>query len=185
MRLWRIIEFLLAAAVSFGIALIIFGEIDSEQRIHLPSNIENCRNPVRKAIMVQEMFGIKFGIVALAQTRLETANRTSRIYKESNNRFGMRHNKRGFSLRKNLDHAYYESEIQSLRDYAAWQKNQLRKAPWVDTEDEYINMLNCLPTSPKGTCWRYATDPSYTAKVRKLVEALKSLEDSCEQSSEL
>lgn len=120
---------------------------------------------------VIESYGIKFPMVALAQATWETHWFSSRIFRESKNRFGMKHNKRGYSVKEHLGHAYYLSDEDSYKDYAEWQRAVLSLRPCY-TEEEYLKVLDNLPIC-KGC--RYAEDPTYTSKIRGRMKLLRSL----------
>lgn len=130
-------------------------------------------NPVTTLIRYYESEDIKFPYVALAQSVHETGWFSSKIYNENNNRFGMKYNRRGYANSTNRGHAAYASDILSLKDYSAWQKRVLKLRPDVDTEEEYIQVLDNLPFC--DGC-RYAEDLEYTNKIREYIRLLKKLE---------
>lgn len=115
--------------------------------------------------------GIKFPIVVLAQSSIETGWWSSTIWEENRNGFGMKYNKRGWAIGKNRGHAMYKSSAYSLMDYRDWQRKCLKLRPDIQTEEDYIRMLDNLPIC--NGC-RYAEDPEYTNKVRSRVKLLRS-----------
>ncbi len=116
--------------------------------------------------------GIKFPKVVMAQMVHETNWFTSRIYYENRNYFGMKYNTRGYAIGKHRGHAKYSSYEDSILDYASWQKRVLALAPDVDTDEEYIALLDNLPIC-KGC--RYAEDPNYTQSIRLRMAQLDEL----------
>lgn len=110
-----------------------------------------------------EALGMVAPRVVFAQTYLETDRLRSRIYKENHNRFGMKHNGRGYSKYERLGHAYYDNEVDSMLDYMAWQK-QMLGSRIIKSDTDYLNFLNNLPGGR-----RYAEDKRYTEKLRKII----------------
>jgi hypothetical protein len=82
----------------------------------------------------------------------------------------MKYSSRGFARGRKHGHAYYENALQSVKDYAAWQKRCLALRPDIHSEEEYIQMLDNLPTC-KGC--RYAEDTTYTTKIRKRIKDIR------------
>lgn len=117
-----------------------------------------------------EELGVRFPIVVLAQSSIETGWWTSDIWKENRNGYGMKYNTRGWATGVNRGHAKYPSSAYSLLDYRDWQRQCLRLRPDVDTEEEYIDMLDNLPLC-KGC--RYAEDVQYTRKVRDRIALIR------------
>ena len=115
--------------------------------------------------------GIQFPNVVLAQMVHETNYCRSRIYKENNNLFGMRHNSRGISKGERNQHAYYDTKLESIKDYAAWQKVVLRLRP-VTNETQYLSLLENLPLCKN--C-RYAEDKQYIKKIHARMRELREL----------
>lgn len=76
-------------------------------------------------------------------------------------------------------HAYYESTIQSIKDYRAYQNRILFYAAKQDryphTNEEYMALLRDLPQfgCGKGVC--YAEDPLYLQHLRARLALLKSM----------
>lgn len=87
----------------------------------------------------------------------------------------MRHNSRGYSLGPMNQHASYEKPIDSIKDYAAWQKKMLAARPDVETEEDYLDMLDQYKVPWCYDC-RYAEDLTYTTKIRRRMAELKELE---------
>ncbi len=115
--------------------------------------------------------GILFPHIVYKQSYLETNRFTSAIYKENNNQFGMKYNKRGYALKINRGHAYYKDLSDCIKDYAAWQKIMMANHERhfnkkILTDEDYYFFLNNLVIG--NTIHRYAEDPLYTIKLNKL-----------------
>lgn len=117
----------------------------------------------------------RFTLVVLAQDTWETNWGKSAICLTNHNRFGMRHNTRGYSLGPRSQHAYYERPSDSLRDYGLWQAKMLKARPDVQTEEDYLNMLDDYDVPWCPDC-RYAEDTSYTRKIRIRMKEIKELD---------
>jgi len=92
--------------------------------------------------------GIKFPKIVLAQALLETGNFKSRVCKEQNNLFGLRHSKGYYSF----DH--WEESVIAYRD---WVQYKHRKG------EEYYTFLKRI---------KYAASSNYIYKVREIAENL-------------
>lgn len=92
--------------------------------------------------------GIKFPKIVLAQALLETGNFKSRVCKEQNNLFGLRHSKGYYSF----DH--WEESVIAYRD---WVQYKHRKG------EEYYTFLRRI---------NYAASKTYVYKVREIAENL-------------
>jgi len=119
-----------------------------------------------KLISLMKELNIKFPYIVIAQAKIESANYTSRIFRENNNLFGMRearvriHTAQGTQY----NHAYYNTWRESVYDYAFYQCRYLSD---INTEEEY---LRCLGKS-------YAEAPNYVSALKNKIkiENLKSL----------
>lgn len=123
--------------------------------------------------------GIKFGKVVFAQYTWETDWGNSDIFKENHNGYGMKYRKlknplKQIALGEKNGHAYYRNHAASVRDYARWQKQLLREHPEVDTNEEYLALLDDYNVSWCPDC-RYAEDLTYTKKIRQRMQKLASL----------
>lgn len=101
---------------------------------------------------------IKFPNIAIAQSKIETGNYQSSIFKESHNLFGMKEpNVRPTTAIGTMrNHAIYKDWRSSCIDYALWQARFCSK---ISTEDEYITYLGSV----------YAEDSQYEVKLRRLL----------------
>jgi len=108
---------------------------------------------------------VNFPYIALAQAKLETGNYTSKIFRESNNLFGMKEAKSRITTAKGtqFNHAYYESWTESVYDFAF---HQCRYLPNIKTEEQYFQYLG----------QNYAEDPNYINRLKNIIneENIKS-----------
>jgi len=120
----------------------------------------------KKLIILMKELNIKFPHIAIAQAKIESANYTSRIYRENNNLFGMKeanvriHTAQGTQY----NHAYYNTWRESVYDYAFYQSRYLSG---IKTEEEYLRYLGKS----------YAESPDYINALKSKIkdENLKSL----------
>jgi flagellum-specific peptidoglycan hydrolase FlgJ len=110
---------------------------------------------------------IKYPEVALAQMKLESANGTSKIFKENNNLFGMKLPKfrPTTALGEKNNHSYYSHWRQSVVDYAIWQSFVMNPEN-VASEKNWVEYLNRM----------YAEDGSYGKKILLIRNKIKSSE---------
>jgi hypothetical protein len=78
--------------------------------------------------------------------------------------FGMKESSRKFDEGAQYGHAYYPTIVESIKDYAAWQKQMGWKG---GTNDEYIYFLGHLPGNR-----RYAEDLKYEKKLNHLLKLI-------------
>jgi len=102
--------------------------------------------------------GIAYPDVVLAQAKIETANFTSKIFRENNNMFGMKlpERRRTTAVGENRNHAKYTSWIQSIIDYKLWQDQMIHRAP---TKHAYLAYLKR----------NYAEDKNYIKKIKQII----------------
>lgn len=132
--------------------------------------------------------------VVAAQALHETKNFTSRIYRSSHNKYGMKNNKRHLcvSLKDRPAatdrlHCYYEKDSHSDLDYLEWQK--IRLSTWVacgnklpSNTEEYLTFLDGYPLSSYrcDVLYSYATHTDrfgnkvYTKLLRKYIQKYDS-----------
>jgi hypothetical protein len=128
------------------------------------AHYDESRQAFENLVQACSLANIKFPRIAAAQILLETGYLSSKIYKINNNLFGMK-----TSSRHNIEangHAAYNSVAESILDYAAFQ-SQILKNKSIKNEEEYLRLLDNLPFC-KGC--RYAEDPSYTKKLKKILQ---------------
>lgn len=117
----------------------------------------NSRNDFSQDKLVEMLINlnVRFPHIVLAQARLETGGYRSRIFKENNNLFGMKQ----ATVRVNTasgtqhNHAYYNTWIESVYDYAFYQTRYLSGSK---SEEEYFYVLG----------QSYAEDPNYVSKLK-------------------
>lgn len=160
----------------YGLPIVIFLIVNMfiGSRVYEPTVIEQITE-VEKTVIIDEHneFTVNKLIVeignmnfdhpeiVLAQTKLETGNYTSVIFKENHNLFGMKFAYRRVRLSNGTDrgHAWYDSWKHSLYDYAFYYSKYLDDM----SEEEYYDYLK----------QNYAEDPSYIKKVKKIANEYK------------
>ncbi len=124
---------------------------------------------LRLRILLNNM-GIRHIDVVMAQIFHETGALTSNIYKECKNLFGMKYNTRGYAKGVCRGHAKYDSYMDSIRDYAEWQRKYLtiyeKRNGRVITVDDYLRFLTQIG---------YAEDRNYCHKLTIWVNLLKQI----------
>lgn len=108
-----------------------------------------------------EFIGIEHSHIVLAQMKLESGHYKSKLAKENNNYFGMKHPSRRAttSLGSKNGFASYKNWACSVLDYALWQRTYASNL----SENEYLDSLST-----------YAEDKKYIAKVKKLAKNLEN-----------
>lgn len=108
---------------------------------------------------------VKYPVVALAQMKLESANGSSRIFRENNNLFGMKLPKfrPTTALGEKNNHSYYSHWRQSVIDYAMWQSFVMDPEN-IASEKDWIEYLDKM----------YSEDGSYGKKILHIRNAIKS-----------
>lgn len=125
---------------------------------------------------------IRFPEVVMSQFILETGYGASEVFKTNGNGFGMRHNKRGFSLGSKLGHADYGGDFaKSLADYTAWQNKYLtryeeKRNIKVKTNEDYIKFLED---------YGYAEDEAYPDKLTNILKYVQKVRELKQQDRAL
>lgn len=112
-------------------------------------------------VAFMEFIGIEHSHIAIAQMKLESGHYKSKLTKENNNYFGMKHPSRRAttSLGSKNGFASYKNWACSVLDYALWQRTYASNL----SEKEYLDSLST-----------YAEDKKYIAKVKKLAKNLEN-----------
>lgn len=102
---------------------------------------------------------VKFPYIVFAQSKLETGNFTSKIFRENSNCFGMREAKQRITTAQGTEnnHAYYASWGESVYDYAFYQCRYLSN---INTEEQYFQYLS----------QSYAENPNYVSILKGMIE---------------
>ena len=104
-----------------------------------------CENEFSEEKLIDKLkeLNFRFPWIVLAQARRETGHYTSRIFRESNNCFGMKEAKSRINLAQGTqyNHAYYRDWVESVYDYAFYQCRYLGK---INTENEYFLYLSSV-----------------------------------------
>ena len=116
-----------------------------------------------KLIALMKELNIKFPHIVMAQSKLETNNFKSGIFKENHNLFGMKEARVRINTAKgtNRNHAYYDNWESSVYDYAFYQCRYLSA---LTTEAEYYRYL----------AGSYAEDAHYVSKVKNIAGELEN-----------
>lgn len=108
------------------------------------------------ALRLMSDLGVQHKHIVLAQMKLESGNYQSKLAKENNNYFGMRHpaQRLTVSVKSKNGYAHYRNWCYSILDYALWQRryaydlnesDYLTKLSNVYAEDkEYVNKLSTI-----------------------------------------
>lgn len=124
-------------------------------------------NKFSEAKLIEKLkeLNIKFPHIVLAQSKLETGNFTSKVFRENNNCFGMREAKQRITTAKGTEnnHAYYHTWYESVLDYSFYQCKYLSN---LTTEEQYFQYLS----------QSYAENPNYVSILKDMIskENLKS-----------
>lgn len=111
-----------------------------------------------KLIEKLKELNVKFPHIVLAQSKLETGNFTSKIFKENSNLFGMREAKQRITTAKGTEnnHAYYHTWYESVLDYSFYQCKYLSN---LNTEEHYFQYLS----------QSYAENPKYISILKDMI----------------
>ena len=106
-------------------------------------NVKNEKNKFteEKFVSLIKELNVKFPHIVMAQALLETGNFKSKVFLQNHNCFGMKQARIRVNTAKgtNLNHAYYDTWMESLYDYAFY---QCRYMSSVSTEQEYYAALD-------------------------------------------
>lgn len=110
------------------------------------------------ALLLMREIEVQHPHIVLAQMKLESAHFQSKLAKENNNYFGMKHPRQRLtmSMGEKNGYAHFRSWAHSILDYALWQK---RYAYDLD-EQEYLQKIGSV----------YAEDEEYIRKVKNLTK---------------
>ena len=153
----------LSLVISYGIGRFTWiNNLSEYEKNILLINMKQTPFSEEELIALMKDLGIKFPHIVLAQSKLETNNFRSAIFRENHNLFGMKEARSRISTAKgtNRNHAFYDTWESSVYDYAFYQARYLGT---LNRESQYYSYLS-------GS---YAEDPHYVSKVKKLAEELK------------
>jgi hypothetical protein len=145
-----------------------FQSLEEYEKELIVLNVQTEENKFTKEKLVEELkrLNIKHPHIVMAQSIIETGHWSSKIFRENHNLFGMREAKSRINTAAGTqsNHAYYETWIESVYDYAFY---QCRYLGGIRTEAEYYAYLGNS----------YAEDPDYVNVVKGVVkrEHLKEL----------
>lgn len=109
-----------------------------------------------------ERFKIKFVDIFIAQCKHETGNFTSKLFWKNNNLTGMKlpSSRKTTATGEQSGHAFYESWVQCVEDYALWQQEFKSYISSCSSEDDYQKVLEHVG---------YAVDSKYNQKLNNYV----------------
>ena len=112
-----------------------------------------------KLIEKLKELNVKFPHIVLAQSKLETGNFTSKVFKENNNLFGMREAKQRITTARGTEnnHAYYHTWYESVLDFSF---HQCKYLSGINNEDQYFQYLS----------QNYAEDPNYISILKNIIQ---------------
>lgn len=115
-----------------------------------------------KLVAELKRLNVKHPHIVMAQSMLETGHWKSRIFRENHNLFGMKEARSRVNTAAGTrhNHAYYETWMESICDYAFY---QCRYLGGIRTEAEYYAYLGNS----------YAEDPNYVKVVKETVSRYK------------
>jgi hypothetical protein len=124
------------------------------------TTIQQYVQPFSEELLRQEIkkLNLPFEEIIVAQSKLETGNYTSSIFKNSHNLFGQKQAMVRVNCQNgvNNNHATYNNWILSLYDYAFWYSTYASK---IKNENEYLEYLGQV----------YAEDTNYIKRINKLL----------------
>ena len=138
-----------------------FQSLETFEKELIVLNVQAEKNKFTKEKFVEELkrLNIKHPHIVMAQSMVETGYWGSKIFKENHNLFGMKQaNVRiNTAIGTQNNHAYYETWMESIYDYAFY---QCRYLGGIRTEAEYYAYLSKS----------YAEDKDYVKVLKSVVE---------------
>ena len=124
-------------------------------------NIQQEKNKFteEKFITLINELNLRFPHIVMAQALLETGNFKSKVFLQNNNCFGMKQAQVRVNTAKgtSLNHAYYDTWLESVYDYAFYQCRYMSK---TSSENEYYAALDAS----------YAEASKYSETLKGIVE---------------
>lgn len=110
------------------------------------------------ALLLMREIEVQHPHIVLAQMKLESGHYQSKLAKENNNYFGMKHPRQRLtmSMGEKNGYAHFRSWAHSILDYALWQK----RYAYDLNEQEYLQKIGSV----------YAEDEEYIRKVKSLTK---------------
>jgi len=153
---------IVVSIISFSIGRVLrIQALDQYEKELLVVNLQTEKNKFTKEKFAAELerLNVKFPYIVMAQSIIETGHWTSKIFKESNNLFGMQEAKTRINTAKGtqFNHALYETWGESIYDYAFF---QCRYMGSINTEEEYFSYLS----------QNYAEDKNYIQVLKEVIK---------------
>jgi len=182
----KTVIYVLAVLISFNLVMTVI-QSSSTVEVVESTMIYSKEEGLQEIAAKMEKLGVRFPYVVLAQLALESNFMRSKLCKEFNNCLGKKPSL-GESIAADRTHAKFDSKGEFMLRWTEWMQEkmadyeQFRKP--ILTEEDYYEFLDCMclpatPSRPWGDqtrCYRYAVDPNYTAKLRKIVKKLKTIQ---------
>ena len=141
-----------------------FAVLDDYEKELLVLNIQEEKNKFTQEKFIEELkrLNVKFPHIVMAQSIIETGHWKSKIFKENHNLFGMKQANVRINTASGTqnNHAYYETWMESVYDYAFYQCRYLGN---INSEAEYYAYLGS----------NYAEASDYVQVVKATVEKNK------------
>ena len=154
-------SFICGRYLSFQSLKVFEKELDFFEKELIVLNLQTEKNKFTKPKFINELkrLNIKHPHIVMAQSILETGHWTSIIFKENHNLFGMKQANVRINTASGTQnsHAYYETWMESIYDYAFY---QCRYLSGIRTESEYYAYLGA----------NYAEDPDYVNVIKGIIE---------------
>ena len=167
---WKGIGYLICGSIllMFGVfslgRYVKFESLEEYEKELIVLNLQAEKNKFGKEKLVEELkrLNIKFPYIVMAQSIIETGHWKSKIFKENHNLFGMKQANVRINTASGTqhNHAYYETWMESIYDYAFY---QCRYLGGIRTEAEYYAYLGSS----------YAEAPNYISAIKSTIEKEK------------
>lgn len=110
------------------------------------------------ALLLMREMEVQHPHIVLAQMKLESGHFDSKLAKDNNNYFGMKHPRQRatMSMGEKNGYAHYRNWAYSILDYALWQK----RYAYDLNEHEYLQKIGSV----------YAEDDAYIRKIKNICE---------------
>jgi hypothetical protein len=167
---WKGVRYLVGVVIILLLSSFISGRylkfesLETFEKELIVLNLQAEKNKFGEDKLVEELkrLNIKFPYIVMAQSIIETGHWKSKIFKENHNLFGMKQANVRINTASGTqhNHAYYETWMESIYDYAFY---QCRYLGGIRTEAEYYAYLGSS----------YAEAPNYISAIKSTIEKEK------------
>jgi flagellum-specific peptidoglycan hydrolase FlgJ len=139
------------------LSFMIINNLNSYSREFITPNYELTYSEL---LFVIDLYDIKHKDIVFAQALIESGHFSSKVFINNKNLFGMRfpRKRETTAIHEENGYAYYESWVESVKDYKLWQQAILKNNPNISKE-QYLNILGNV----------YAEAPNYVAVIKKII----------------